>query len=150
MANEQNLIPFNKRSPREHRELSAKGGKATKGIPRYKLTKCKSCKLPCPLKDEGIEKNWKCKVPDVKRKILEAAVYPEKLKESLYSDVFDLQINAKSFTEKERVFNAKLSLEKEFNSKLTQLNFQQNNITFGYEEMQKIYEKYWGNKNALP
>ena len=113
MANADNLIPVTKRSPSEQRRISAMGGRATKGIPRYKITTCKMCKLPCPLKDEGKEKKWKCKIPDAKRLVLEAALNPEKLTESLFNDVFKLQTEAQNFKQKKDAYYAKLNLKKE-------------------------------------
>ena len=110
---ELNLIPFNKRTPKEHQEISAKGGRATKGLPKYSLTKCKNCRLPCPNRDEGTKEGWKCKVPDAKRMILEAALYPEKLTETLFGDAFSLQTTADTFDKKLKAFYAKLNLKKE-------------------------------------
>ncbi len=108
-----NLIPFNKMKQSESRAIQSKGGKALKGLPKYSLTKCKNCKLPCPIKEEGTKEKWKCKVPDAKRKILEAALYPEKLTESLFHDAFNLQLNADNFNKKLKTFYAKLNLKKE-------------------------------------
>ena len=126
--NDQNLIPNSQRTTRELQEMGRKGGRAGKGVPRYQLTKCKNCKLPCPIKAEGTEQGWKCKVPDTKRKILEAAIYPEKLTESLFADAFQLQLDAKNFSEKKEVFNAKLALKKEINPNTDNLNMFQQNI----------------------
>jgi hypothetical protein len=57
--------------------------------------------------------NRKCQVPDQKRRILEAAVDPKKLTESLFNDAFVLQSMANSVKDKKIVFDAKLALKKE-------------------------------------
>ena len=113
MANEHNLIPVTKRTPSEQRAISAKGGRATRGIPRYGMTTCKMCKLSCPYKEQGKKEGSKCQVPDIKRKILEAALDPSKLTESLFDDVFRLQLEGRTFKEKKDVYYAKLNLKKE-------------------------------------
>ena len=116
MANEQNLIPLTNRSKEDAKRIRSLGGKAHKGLKKYKITTCKSCKLPCPLKQDGTVKGWKCKVPDAKKLILEAFANPNKLTESLFMDAMELQTLAgKDFKKKKDVFYAKLDLKKEVN-----------------------------------
>jgi hypothetical protein len=117
MANEQNLIDISKRPAREFKELSAKGGRANLGMPRYSVTKCKNCRLDaCPLKEQGIKEDWKCQIHDLQRKVIEAIIDPEKLTESLIGDAFELQARAGTDFHKIRdSFYAKLNLKKEIN-----------------------------------
>ena len=52
MSNSKNLIPITKRTPKERHEISAKGGRATKG--KFKLLKSRKCSPRCPLYDRCI------------------------------------------------------------------------------------------------
>lgn len=68
MANEQNLIPFNERTPEEHRELSKKGAEMANKVKRQKKSMkeqlelllslpIKNEKIKAQLKELGIEEN---------------------------------------------------------------------------------------------
>lgn len=95
-----NLIPLTNRTRAEHRAISAKGGRATKGILKPNLWRCKSCQYSkdktCSLglnllKNAGktikradgsrykVPKSPKCLIPEAKRIILESATNPEGL-----------------------------------------------------------------------
>lgn len=113
--NTKGLIPFPERTQSERREIQAAGGRATKGLPRYKQTKCKNCKLgACPLREQGIAENWLCQIHDLQRKVIEAIIDPEKLTESLIGDAFELQTRAGTdFSKIKDSFYAKLNLKKE-------------------------------------
>ena len=52
MANEQNLIPFNERSPRELKEISRKGQKASTKAKREKKTMKEMLKLCLEMKND--------------------------------------------------------------------------------------------------
>ncbi len=82
---EKNLIPLNKRSQRKRKEIAAMGGKATKGIPKPSLWRCKTCRYlkdgtcligPVLIKKAKKGVNPKCAVPIAKRIILESALEP--------------------------------------------------------------------------
>lgn len=103
--------------------------------------KCKTCHLPCPIKDQGIKENSKCKIPDVKRKILEAAFEPEKLMESIFADLMELQTIANGFEQKRDVYNAKLSLEKHVNPTDRNLNVKQITVGITFEDLKKMYDE---------
>lgn len=68
MANEQNLIPFNERTPEERREIAQKGAEATNRIKKEKKSMreqlelllslpIKNEKIKAQLKELGIEEN---------------------------------------------------------------------------------------------
>ena len=116
------------RTTEEARAKGRKGGAAGKGKKRpsvrFKFTKCKNCKLPCPFKQEGIEKDAKCKVADVKRMILEAVDDPKKLVESMFFDAFKLQTMGKSSRDIKLSFDAKLALKKEIDPAVQRLQIE--------------------------
>lgn len=61
MANEQNLIPVTKRTPREQKEISSKGGKASAEARRKRKTMKEQVELllSLPLKDKTAQKKLK-------------------------------------------------------------------------------------------
>lgn len=84
MANDKNLIPISSRTARERKELGAKGGRASKGKPKFGMSSCKRCKEDlCPFKHDGTAKGWKCKMPEVKRLVLDYASDPSKISDSI-------------------------------------------------------------------
>jgi len=125
MGNEKHLIPLNQRTESERKAIQSKGGKATKGIPKWKLKTCKRCNLPCPLKDSRSEQGLRCMIPDLKRKFLESATDPVAMINSLIMDAFALGQTAKSHKEKYDSFSAKLSLKKEIHPNTQQIEVQQ-------------------------
>lgn len=61
MANEQNLIPITKRTPREQREISSKGGKASAEAKRKRKTMKEQTELllSLPLRDNKVKERLK-------------------------------------------------------------------------------------------
>ena len=53
MANEQNLIPFSERSPRERKELGRKGAEATNRIKKEKKTMRQMLEMCLQMEDEN-------------------------------------------------------------------------------------------------
>ena len=125
MANPENLIPMASRTPAERSAISSKGGKATKGITKWKLKTCKLCKLPCPYKDTRSEKGLRCKVPDLKRRFLESASSKEAMMESLIMDAHELGLSAKTHTQRVSSYKAKLDLKKEIYPNKQELEIKQ-------------------------
>lgn len=109
---ESNLIPLTERSKERAKEIRSMGGKSLKGIPQYKLTHCKRCKLDCPLKEEGTKNHWRCKVPDIKRKILEAALMPESLDKAIIMNMFDLAATVKTTRDKKMLLDSLMEFRK--------------------------------------
>lgn len=100
MANEKNLVPMKSRSKKEQRAIRAKGGRATKGIKRPTMWKCKSCPYAkdktCSaglqlLKNAGktirrpdgkkfkVAKSPSCVIPEARRIVFESALNPNGL-----------------------------------------------------------------------
>lgn len=131
MANEKNLVPLNKRTPKERREIQRKGGAAGKGIRRPTLWRCKSCpyakdKTCSPglslLKNAGktikrpdgstykVEKSPKCVVPEARRIVLESATNPHGLLKMTKQYFIEAALNAHTIDEKLKVGLATLKL----------------------------------------
>jgi len=100
--------------------------------------KCRNCRLPCPLKDQGVKDNSKCLVPAAQKMILEAAESPQKLLDSVIMDVFHLSTVADGFDEKEKAAKLKLQLKGELfpvpRGPVVQVNVQQNFLDEGRKE----------------
>jgi len=149
MANEQNLIPLNKRSKEDAKRIRSMGGKAHKGLAKYKITTCKSCKLPCPLKDQGTEERWKCQIPDGKRILLEAFADPSKLNSGLFQALMELNLMATTYGEKERFFNAYLNFKKEIQPTEQFLNVKQVSVGLSYKDLKQMYDASKNNKRRV-
>jgi hypothetical protein len=108
--NTQNLIPLSSRSPSERSAISAKGGASNKGRVRFDQKACSKCVLPCPFKDQGTIEKWKCKVPDMKRLVLEAATDITKLDLAMIRDAWEIETLAKNCRDKKLAFDAKREL----------------------------------------
>jgi hypothetical protein len=75
MANEQNLIPLNKRPPEEARAIRSKGGSTKSSqrdlarlIAKSKKAKCHRCKARCPLKKSNLkeDKDMTCPISEAR------------------------------------------------------------------------------------
>lgn len=131
MANNQNLISLANRTPEKRNEIATKGGYATKGIKRLTLRKCTRCELGgCPLREQGIKEDWRCKLPDVKRAILEAYANPEKWFESIAGDIIECQALAKNFTEKKDLAKLKSEIKEKFLPTAQTINVNQTVVNF--------------------
>jgi len=125
-------------------ERGRKGGLAkspAKTIAYFRKKSCNRCKLPCPLKDQGKEEGWKCKVPDAKRMILEAASDPNKLIGSILGDVLEMQLMAKTVKDKNLVASRKLELKRELWPNTQKHEVVNANININPDEVLKFYEE---------
>jgi hypothetical protein len=131
--NDKNLIPLNQRSKEEAKKIQSMGGKALKGIPKYKITTCKRCKLDCPLKEKGKEAHWKCKIPDLKRKILEIGWNPANLDKAIITHLFELQTEIKTTIDRKRLLDSLMEYRKITQPPAQELNINQKSITIKLE-----------------
>jgi hypothetical protein len=127
-------------------ERGRKGGKAktlTKTLSYYAKKKCKHCKLPCPLKEKGKEEEWKCKVPDAKRLILESVSNPSKLNESLIMDAMRLQsMSGEDFKKSKDTFYVKLNLKKELFPNVERVESMNLNVNVDLVKFENLLKKY--------
>jgi hypothetical protein len=129
--NAANLIPISQRTPEERAAMGRKGGLMKKGKVIFGKTKCKNCKLPCPLKDKGTNENLTCKIPDVQRKVLEIAIDPSNLDAVIIETLFDLRMMAKTPRDKKMMLDALTEIKKIITPQ--ELNVNQKSVVINIE-----------------
>ena len=119
--NDENLIPLAQRSKEDAKRIRSLGGKVAGKLPKYKQTKCRNCRLPCPIKDIATEQDL-CKIPDIQRELLEYKTDPEKITHSLVAAIFRLQ--QKSLSNEKHIkplIDSLVALKKEVNPASTKV-----------------------------